>query len=77
MINHGFPPKSNSAFSNAEHPRFGMVTTIVATRNIEIGEELFLDYSYGSTDAYKAYFPWYFEQKEIYIEHLKKERNII
>ena len=43
-VNHSFKPNCREWFYN--HPRFGVIPSIVAKRQIEAGEELLLDYEY-------------------------------
>ena len=54
----------NSVFSMAEHPRFGIVITVVSTRFIRKDQEILLDYQYGNDKTYEDFFPWYFDSKE-------------
>ena len=61
---HLLPCLQNAFFSNAEHPRFGIVLTVVSSRVILKGEEILLDYQYGNHTSYKTYFPWYFENQD-------------
>ena len=47
--------RRNSAFQEFEHPRFGRIMSIVAVRDIEEGEEIFVSYNYSVPLAP----PWY------------------
>ena len=44
-LNHSFKFK-NTKFAHGYHPRFGKVRTVVATTNIQIGQELLVSYGY-------------------------------
>ncbi len=37
---------ANGVYSVMEHPRYGLIQSVVAIRNITAGEELFVDYGY-------------------------------
>jgi len=47
--------KKNAAFQEFEHPRFGCIMSVVALRDIEAGEEVFVSYNYCIGSAP----PWY------------------
>ena len=51
---HSFQQK-NSVFREFEHPRFGCIMSVVAVRDIEQGEEVFVSYNYCVSFAP----PWY------------------
>ena len=72
MVNHAYPPKANCKFSNMEHPRYGVISTLVSTRPINKDDELFLDYGYKDQESSRVYFPWYFEGKEKKTKNPKK-----
>ena len=47
-----------------DHPRWGLIQGVVATRDIKAGEELFGFYGYNKNKAvFPNDFPWYFELK--------------
>ncbi len=43
-----------------DHPRWGLILSVVANRDIEAGEELYGYYNYPRS-AFPADHPWYFE----------------
>ena len=45
-----------------DHPRWGLIQGVVATRNLKAGEELFAHYGYRNA-VFPNDFPWYFELK--------------
>ena len=45
-INHSFI-HDNSKFGFGHHPRFGFIRTIVATKDIQAGQELWVNYGYN------------------------------
>ena len=50
------------------HFRFGMVVTILATRNIKVGEELTVNYKYPISHApqwYKDYHNMFYKGKHV------------
>ena len=56
-----------------EHPRWGMIQTVTASRDILAGEEIFTFYGYGKND-FPEDFEWYWEAKQS-IE--RKERLLL
>ena len=58
---HSFQQK-NSVFREFEHPRFGRIMSVVAVKDIEQGEEVFVSYNYCVSLAP----PWY---QEIWFKH--------
>ena len=60
-VNHHFT-KNNSDFLEIEHPRWGLIQSIVTTKEVKAGEELFLYYGYKE-NLFPLDFPWYFQQK--------------
>ena len=58
-----------------DHPRWGLIQSVVATRDIKTGEELFGYYGYNQNQAmFPNDFPWYFELKAK-IEKAKRLRR--
>ena len=45
-----------------DHPRWGIIQSVVATRNLKAGEELYGYYGYKTRD-FPNDFPWYWELK--------------
>ncbi len=74
--NCGFGDQINAVYTEFEHPRFGLIIRLVATRDIDAGEEILLDYGYKEGD-----FPgdhlWYHEAKKHYEESLELSKNIV
>ena len=60
-VNHHFRNK-NAAYVEIEHPRFGLIQSVTALRDIKAGEELFTNYGYAKMD-FPDDFPWYWETK--------------
>ena len=60
-VNHHFR-ENNSGYVEMEHPRWGLIQSVTAMRDLKAGEELFTFYGYGKND-FPADFPWYFEAK--------------
>lgn len=60
--NHSFSP--NSRWSRLEHPRFGLICSITALRDICKGEEVLVNYGIGMAHAPQ----WY---KLLWVRHLK------
>ena len=46
-----------------EHPRWGLIQSLIATRQIKAGEELYTNYGYSYTDEVPFDVPWYWELK--------------
>jgi hypothetical protein len=58
-VNHSVA-RQNCRYGNAFHPRFGHVSSIVTTRVVASGEELFIDYQFNEHwDA-----PWFAEKPQ-------------
>lgn len=51
--NHSFTP--NTRWGRLDHPRFGLVVTIIAIKTIQVGEELTVNYKYPVTIAPQWY----------------------
>ena len=61
---HSFTPSCH--FAQFWHPRFGLIMSVVADRDIKGGEELFVSYNYAIAQAPD----WYQEQ---WFEHLRED----
>ena len=61
----------NGEFADMNHPRFGSVICIRSTRDIEIGEEIYVDYGYGE-DEEDWHPKWY---KDILREQKDENNN--
>ena len=70
-INHHFS-QFNVGFKEAEHPRWGLIMSVTALRDIQAGDELFADYGYEKMAAPND-FPWYWQ---LYEEHQKRSHQI-
>lgn len=70
MVNNRFAPFTNAKFGAMEHPRFGPIETVVATRHIEKGEEFFIDYGYKVPCELCH---WYEDQQKLTQEYLRKK----
>ena len=58
-----------------DHPRWGLIQSVLASRDIKAGEELFGYYGY-ERGMFPSDFPWYFELKnQIDKEHRLKKRT--
>jgi len=64
---HSFEPKRNAKFDNLWHPRFGRIMSIVALRDIRLGEEILVKYGYDLRIAPE----WYKQLHQL----LKKDCN--
>ena len=63
-VNHKFCPMTNAKFGFTEHPRFGAIISVYATKNIKHGQEIFVDYGYkDSIDQSLA--PWYYKSAKL------------
>ena len=58
-VNHHFR-RNNCVFIEMEHPRFGLILSVIPTRDVKAGEELFADYGYQKAE-FPSDFPWYWE----------------
>lgn len=62
-VNNKFPPFTNSVFGAMEHPRFGAIVTVAATKHIPAGDEIYVNYGYAvNATNIKLMSPWYDEQ---------------
>ena len=74
-INNKFHPFTNAEFGLMDHPRFGSIVTAIALKDIDVGTELFLDYSYDVNNTLiKKFVPWYVQQFKATVEYLRKEQ---
>ena len=70
-VNHHFR-KNNTKFGEFEHPRWGAIHGVYATKDIKAGEELFGYYGYSHGHSIPLDHPWYWEAKR---ELEKEERK--
>ena len=61
-VNHHFR-KNNTNFGEFEHPRWGAVYGVYASKDIKAGDELFGYYGYGHGQNIPHDYPWYWEAK--------------
>ena len=64
---HAFISRANAEFKPTFHPRFGLIIGLKATRNIEEGEEIVVDYQYPCIKSAPA---WY---QKAWFDYLKAE----
>lgn len=62
MVNCRIEDEANTLFLDFDHPRFGLIVSVVAKRYIEADEEVYVDYGYKGKDVT----PWYVKLKEQY-----------
>jgi len=62
-VNHKFDPDANTEFTVVKHPLFGPICGLVATKFIDIDEELFVDYNYDADALIAPQWNWYKEAK--------------
>ena len=55
-----------------EHPRWGLISSVVASKDIKAGEELYTNYGYRKAAEFPADFPWYWELKR----NIEKEERL-
>ena len=72
-VNHNFQ-LNNSFFTQIEHPRWGVIQSVTANRDIEAGEEVFTHYGYKEGSKFPGDFPWFFEAKRK-LEREKENRQ--
>ena len=75
QVNHNFE-LNNTHFDIMDHPRWGLIQSVVASRDIKAGEELFGYYGY-EINKFPDDIPWYHEQKIMFEkeQRLKLERK--
>ena len=54
-VNHKFDVDANVEFDYVDHPVFGVIVCLIATKDIDDDEELFANYNYGVEDAAQWY----------------------
>ena len=65
--NHSFTP--NAKWSRLDHPRFGMICSVTALRDIPEGEEILVNYGLGM-----AFAPdWY---KSLWVQHCREYKKM-
>ena len=70
-----FPGRwQNARFEDCEHPRYGMITCVIADKEIEKGEEIFVDYGYPRGE-FPWDHPWYHEAKTQWQEEKKAKMH--
>ena len=55
-----------------EHPRWGLISSVVTSKHIKSGEELYTNYGYKKFFEFPADFPWYWEVKR----NIEKEERL-
>ena len=65
-VNHQFDPRTNVEFDTVHHPVFGVIVCLIASKDIEVDEELFVNYHYGLEDAAQWYRDLYDKTYETY-----------
>ena len=74
-VNCDFPGRRrNGVFQDYEHPRWGLISQVVAFDDIKAGEEIFVDYGYGPSD-FPADHLWYHEAKAKYKREMESEKQ--
>lgn len=61
--NHAFGKRNNVGYAYLDHPRFGLIMSVIALRNVKRDEELCTSYGYSD---YEPAFDWYFKLKKQY-----------
>ena len=67
--NHKFAPGNNCRYAWTDSARFGLIMSVVTTREVRRGEELFTDYNYPANTK----LPWY---RDLYQEHVAAGNSI-
>ncbi|XP_059084451.1 uncharacterized protein LOC131881575 [Tigriopus californicus] len=74
-INADFPERhQNAVFDGFEHPRFGLIVAVRATKDIRQGQEILVDYGYQEA-PFPADFLWYHQAKKEYLQELESKRK--
>ncbi len=72
--NTNFGDSINAVFRDFEHPRWGAIESLSATKDIKAGEEIFADYNYPKkTPSLEALYKWYYDALEDYEARKWKE----
>ncbi len=67
--NHAFGKRVNLCWSRLEHPRFGLICSLSAARDISAGEELLVNYGVSMADAPG----WY---KELWVRFCREDKGM-
>ena len=51
-------------YAPMEHPRWGPIMGVVATKTINLGHEVLAHYNYRKSNSIPGDFPWYWKLKE-------------
>jgi len=70
-VNHKFDPDSNTQFMAVKHALFGPICGLVATKVIDKGEEVFVDYNYDVDATAGDNWTWYRDAKEKHQQQLE------
>ena len=73
-VNHHFRA-NNSAYSEIEHPRWGLIQSVTLQRDMKAGEELFTHYGYEAGHKFPEDFPWYWDTLETIEKEEKKQKE--
>jgi histone-lysine N-methyltransferase SETD7 len=66
-VNCAFGERANAAFYELEHPRFGLILSIMTTKPVAKGQEFFIDYGYKKGE-FPSDHPWYHEAKRKWLD---------
>ena len=72
-VNHHFL-KNNSVYLEAEHPRWGLISSVTLLEDAKAGQEVFTYYGY-SKGAFPHDFPWYFDAKKQIDEDIRQRES--
>lgn len=74
QVNHNFV-LNNTHFEPIDHPRWGIIQSVVTNRDLKAGEELFGHYGYKKV-AFPLDRPWYHElERKIQKERRMESKN--
>ena len=60
-------------YMEAEHPRWGLIQSVVAQQDLKAGMEVFTHYGYTEDkQTFPGDFPWYWEAKKVLDEERDK-----